>query len=192
MRNVTPARHDRPARSLRPAGAHRAARQRAAAGPAPKLPTARLNRPLVTDAGALRSGGRDIRLAGIAAPGFEERCGEGAEAWPCGRMARAALARLIRGRAIECALPEGAEAIPDPADCRVGGQSLSAWLVAQGWARAADPAYAEAEANARAGLLGIWAAERPGGALPAAQPAGVAASAPESDLAINARVSGMP
>jgi endonuclease YncB( thermonuclease family) len=154
-----------------------------------KLPTARLHRPLVTSAGALRADGRDIRLAGIVAPGFEERCGEGAASWPCGRMARAALARLIRGRAVECVLPEGAEAIPDPADCRVARQSLSAWLVAQGWARATDPAYADAEARARASLLGIWAGERPGGTpLPAAQ----AASAPERALAIKARVSGTP
>jgi endonuclease YncB( thermonuclease family) len=159
--------------------------------PPPKPPTMRLSRPLVMSAGTLKAGGRVIRLAGVEAPGFAERCG--AEAWPCGRMARAALARFVRGRAVECVLPPGADAIPDPADCRVAGRSLSAWLVAQGWARATSAAYEEAEGKARSGALGIWAETRPGGAPPAsAQPAASPASSPDSALAIKARVSDTP
>ena len=94
VRDVTPAQHDRPARRHGPAGAHRAAASAAPPAPPPKLPTARLNRPIVIDGRHAQVRGREIRLAGIAAPDFEERCGEGAAAWPCGRMARAALAPL--------------------------------------------------------------------------------------------------
>jgi endonuclease YncB( thermonuclease family) len=145
--------------------------------------------PVIASAGTIIAGGRKITLAGIAAPGFSERCGEAAEDWPCGRMARAALRRFVRGRALECEIPAGAEEVPEPAFCRVAGEDLAAWLVAQGWAKSADPAgpHAEAEEAARAAQLGLWATMRPG-----AQPADVAASAPESARPISERVSAIP
>ena len=78
-------------------------------------------------------------------------------------MARAALRRFLRGRAIECIVPAGAAEVPDPAECRVaGGEDLAAWLVAQGWARANSAAYAALEAKAREEKLGLWAEARPG------------------------------
>lgn len=121
----------------------------------------RLFNPIVVSAGTIKAGGRDIHLDGIAAPAFDERCGEGEAAWPCGRMARAALRRFIRGRAIECEVPEGAGAIPDPATCRVAGEDISRWLVAQGWAKRSANSYGEEEGSARDAGLGLWGDGRP-------------------------------
>jgi endonuclease YncB( thermonuclease family) len=134
----------------------------------------RLYNPIVVSADVIKVREREVGLSGIDAPAFEDRCGEGAEAWPCGRMARAALRRLIRGRAIECEIPAGAEEVPDPARCEVAGADISAWLIEQGWARRAagsDETYAEAETTAREARLGLWGEGRPD-----TQPEEVAAS----------------
>ena len=130
--------------------------------PEPEARVERLFQPIVVAAGTIKVRGRDIRLAGIAALGFDERCGEGAAAWPCGRMARAALRRFIRGRAIECDVPPGADDIPDPATCRIGGEDIAQWLVTQGWAKRDGNRYGEEEDAARRAKLGLWSEERPG------------------------------
>jgi endonuclease YncB( thermonuclease family) len=121
----------------------------------------RLFNAIVVSAGALKAKDREIQLAGIAAPEFEERCGEGAAAWPCGRMARAALQRFIRGRAIECEIPPGADKLPDPATCAVGGENVSEWLVARGWAKRSGAPFEDAENKAREAKLGVWSKRRP-------------------------------
>jgi endonuclease YncB( thermonuclease family) len=133
----------------------------------------RLYNPIIVSAGRIKVHGREIRLAGIEAPVFAERCGEGAAAWPCGRMARAALRRFIRGRAVECEIPAGDDTLPDPARCEVGGADIAAWLVEQGWARSsagAAESYAKIEAAAREEKLGLW-----GDGRPDAQPEALAA-----------------
>lgn len=123
--------------------------------------TERLFNAIVISAGTIKARNQEIRLAGIAAPGFEDRCGEGAAAWPCGRMARAALQRLIRGRAVDCEVPAGADKLPDPAMCAVGGENVSEWLVAQGWAKRSGEPFEDAEKNAREAKLGLWSEGRP-------------------------------
>jgi endonuclease YncB( thermonuclease family) len=165
----------------------------------PEPRTERLFNPLVTAAGILKVREREIRLAGIAAPDFHRRCGEGLGAWPCGRMARAALRSFIRGRAVECDVPAGAEAIPDPAECRVAGRSLSEWLVAQGWAESDGDGFTALEQSARAEKLGMWSGDRPGGqpdeAAASSSPASLrvdGSEAPESAAPIRARVSSIP
>lgn len=129
--------------------------------PEPKARVERLYNPIVVAAGTIKAQGRDINLAGVTAPGFEERCGEGEAAWPCGRMARAALRRFIRGRAIECDVPPGADEIPDPATCRVAGEDIAAWLVAGGWAKRDGDRYGKEEDAAREANLGLWGDGRP-------------------------------
>lgn len=129
--------------------------------PKPQARRERLFNPIVLAAGAIKVQRREVRFAGIDAPAFDERCGEGADAWPCGRMARAALRGFIRGRAVECEVPAGAEDIPDPAYCSVGGDDIAEWLVAQGWAKPQDATF-EAEADrAREEKLGLWGDARP-------------------------------
>lgn len=161
--------------------------------PEPVLPARmeRLFRPMIPAAGIVVSRDRQIRLAGIEAPEADAMCGEGTRAWPCGRMARAALRRFVRARAVECEVPAGAADIPDPARCQVAGADLSEWLVAQGWATRAGDEYAEVETAARDGKRGLWGDGRPG-AQPELAAASGGANAPERALSINSRVSGMP
>ena len=159
----------------------------------------RVYHPIVVSAGVIKARGRDIELAGVDAPDFNATCGEGAAAWPCGRMARAALRQFVRGRAIECAVPPGADEIPSVGNCSVGGENLSEWLVSKGWARPIGATYASLEATARQARLGLWSNRRPGGQAdaPAAdaitgESPGADASSPASALAIRPRVSGTP
>jgi endonuclease YncB( thermonuclease family) len=169
----------------------------------PKAPRpARVQRvyhPIVVSAGVIKVGGRNIEIAGVDAPEFDSTCGEGAAAWPCGRIARAALRQFIRGRAIECVVPLGADEIPHVGSCSVGGENLSEWLVSNGWARPVGVVYAPLEAPARQARLGLWGDGRPDGQADALaadaiteELPGAAASSPASDLAIRPRVSGTP
>lgn len=110
-------------------------------------------RVVVLDAGSFRAieGGRArvIRVDGIMAPQFAERCTDpDGHEWKCGARARAELARLIGGRAVACA------GLPDHADnpigrCRAGVYDLGRWLVENGWADAVDPALKPFEEDAR-------------------------------------------
>lgn len=122
----------------------------------------RLFRVIVVSAGTLKLPDREIRLAGIAVPDFETRCGEGAAAWPCGRMARAALQRFIRARAVECEVPAGAEDVPDATRCSVAGADIAEWLVERGWAKPDGDAYRAIGDTAEEAGLGLWSPTRPG------------------------------
>lgn len=160
--------------------------------PTPKKRQARTERlalPIVEAAGIFQAGSRRVRLAGVEAPPVDATCG-GVAAWPCGRMAKAALQRFIRGRSIECAVPAGSAALPKETDCAVGGADIARWLVAEGWAKPAGRFSEEGEAARRAGK-GLWSETRPAiGARRTAQAA--PASSPESALDMSLRVSSMP
>ena len=79
---------------------------------------------------------------------------------------------FIRGRAIECELPAGADTLPDPATCVVGGENISEWLVAQGWAKRSGDSFEDAEKNAREAKLGLWSDSRPDQAAEVASTSG--------------------
>ena len=120
----------------------------------------RYHRVVVEDAATLRSGDTTIRFAGIAPVAAERTCtDEAGRAWPCGRVATAALRRLIRHRAIDCVV-EAKTAGGIVATCSAGLQDINGWLVAQGWAEATPGgAYAEDAEAARAEKRGIYLAE---------------------------------
>ncbi len=127
---------------------------------APKPTTKRYYRVTVRDGGTLQSGKVVIRLSGIAARDAEATCKDAnGKSWPCGAAAKAALTRLIRARAVTCALPKGGEQNVFDARCTVAGTDLSTWLVRQGWAKPKDtnePALAQAAAAAKQDKLGLW------------------------------------
>jgi endonuclease YncB( thermonuclease family) len=165
IRDVTPTNMTvRPTMALAPMRVEPAAETEPAA-PANTLETGRerLFNPVVNSAGAITFDGRDLRLAEIAAPALDKRCGAKSTSWPCGRMARTALRRFIRGRAVECELPEGADAIPDPARCFVAGDNIAEWLVAQGWAESDGDTFTAVEESARTSKRGLWGDGWPGG-----------------------------
>ena len=155
VRNVTP---DSMTVAPRLAGA---VAQAHPAPASPKAKTERLFNPIVVSAGTIKVREREIHLAGITAPEFGTMCGEGATQWPCGRMARAALQRFIHSRAIECEIPAGADKVPDPAECQVGGDDLAKWLVAQGWAKPSGDKFADDGKKAEDAKIGLWSPGRP-------------------------------
>lgn len=125
-----------------------------------QLQPKRFYRVVVQDGSSLQAGATTIRLAAIDVEGLTGQCTDSrGEAWPCGRAARSALMRLIRGRAVVCQVPASGNADSLAARCSVGGKDLSFWMVAQGWAKPRKPAEAafqEAEEAARERRLGIW------------------------------------
>jgi endonuclease YncB( thermonuclease family) len=127
---------------------------------APKETTKRYYRVKVRDGGTLQAGKVVIRLSGIAARDADAICKDGnGKSWPCGAAAKAALTRLIRARAVSCALPKGGEHNFFEASCEVAGTDLSTWLVRQGWATPQSPndaALAEAAKTAKSEKLGLW------------------------------------
>ena len=101
-----------------------------------------------------------IKLDGIVARPADAQCqDEKGKSWPCGAAAKAALRRLVRARAVVCALPETAEQKSFTTRCAVSGTDLSTWMVRQGWAKPNDPpepALADAARAAKSERIGLW------------------------------------
>jgi endonuclease YncB( thermonuclease family) len=115
----------------------------------------------------LRVGGTTVRLAGIEAPESQQACGTPIRRSRCAAAARAALARLVEGRAVSCTTSGTDPAGRPLATCRRGTLDISAELVRQGHVfaeRGLFASYAGPEREARAAKAGVWAsgdAERP-------------------------------
>lgn len=145
------------------------------AAPAPpkkKKPKPILFRPVANAAGIIEAGGLTITIVGIETVGDGETCaGRDDAVWPCGRAARTAFRGMLRGRAVTCDLPEEDD-VPETITtaCRVGGRDIGAWLVANGWARAAGETYAALGTEAREAERGVYGtgpdALTPGATLP--------------------------
>ncbi len=130
------------------------------AAAAPPPPTKLYYKVHVVDAGTIEAGGTVITLAGITARNAQAKCKDGrGKDWACGAAARIALAKLIRSRAVSCALPKEGEQKAFAARCSVAGTDLSTWVVRQGWANPKErqeQALAEAEDAAKKDRLGLW------------------------------------
>ncbi len=107
----------------------------------------------VSDGDTLRIGERRIELDGIVTPQRSVRCGD-VNAY---RAAADALRQIARSETVNCRISDlpGANG-RDVAECTIEGASVNQSMVASGWARARGGAYAEAEAEARAGQRGLW------------------------------------
>jgi endonuclease YncB( thermonuclease family) len=100
--------------------------------------------------------GRTVTIAGTESLPVEETCEYEGRSWPCGMHARTAFRMWLRGRALDCDLPENPGASVTAA-CSLGEQDAATWLVSNGWARAAPgSASAGDEAEARAAGRGIF------------------------------------
>jgi endonuclease YncB( thermonuclease family) len=113
-------------------------------------------RPLAIESAVFESMGRTIAVAGVESVPLGESCDYEGVSWPCGVRARTAFRLWLRGRALVCQLPDEEHEVTR-ARCRLAKQDAGAWLVSNGWARAApDGPYEVAEEKARAGKLGIF------------------------------------
>jgi endonuclease YncB( thermonuclease family) len=131
--------------------------------PAPQAETKLYRHVAVRDGGTLAADGAVIKLAGIAAREASATCKDArGKTWRCGAEAKAALAKLIRARAVTCTLPKSGEHNIFVARCSVGGTDLSGWMVRQGWAEPKDTnedSLAEAAAAAKKEGIGLWRTE---------------------------------
>lgn len=122
-------------------------------------------RPVATASASFEAMGYKLAIAGTESVDPDETCTSGSIDWPCGVRARAAVRMWVRGRALNCAPPPKDKDRLATVTCNLGKQDVGAWLVSNGWARAVPGGpYAEAEAKAREGKIGIFG--QPPKALP--------------------------
>lgn len=127
---------------------------RAPSGPA--RVSAEPNDVAVIGGDTLRLEGQVVRLRGVEAPDRGDRCQGDLD---CGGAATSALAGLVRGRRVQCALAGHDRAGRPYAVCDASGTDLSRAIVASGWARAQPgaPELADLELRARRQRTGLWA-----------------------------------
>ncbi len=109
----------------------------------------------VIDGDSLRVSGVEIRLLGIDAPESGQSCMRGGASWPCGADSARKLGNRVRGRIVACKGYERDVHDRLLAICRVRGEEINSWLVAQGWALSYHD-YPGAERTARDAKQGIW------------------------------------
>jgi endonuclease YncB( thermonuclease family) len=132
---------------------------------APSLPTiaAPAAGVRVVDGDSLAFGERRVRLLGLDAPERAQDCRDGAREVPCGRLAREALERLVRGAGrVTCAVHGEDRFRRALGVCATeDGLEINRSLVREGWALAwrDDPTYAEEERRAARERRGIHAWE---------------------------------
>lgn len=127
----------------------------------PQAASTLLHRPLAISAGVLSFGGRDLEIAGIVPTEPDRLCtSDEGERWPCGMVARTAFRNYLRGRSLECDVPDADWQGTANAACRMMEADLGLWLAQSGWAEAETGSpYAEAAAEARDARRGIFGAD---------------------------------
>lgn len=109
----------------------------------------------VIDGQTLRLGTMLVRLAALVAPARGDQCGRRTD---CGVAAVEALAEIVRGHTLRCALAgRDAQGVAQ-ATCDAAGNDVAAALVDAGWARPAgdDAILQAAAASAQSAHRGIW------------------------------------
>lgn len=106
-----------------------------ASKPQEQTTTIELVRPFSDQAGILTIGGRSVQLTGIIPTDVDRMCtGPSGKDWPCGQAARTAFRMYLRGRSIDCDVPDANWKGTAKGACRYVRVDLSAWLVRFGWA----------------------------------------------------------
>jgi len=116
----------------------------------------------VDDGDSLTIRGQKVRLYGVDAPEGRQVCRRDDKPWRCGQAAANALADHLRRRPVTCRVRDRDRYDRLVADCTVGGESVNAWLVREGWAlayRRYSVAYVDDEAAARTAKRGVWRSE---------------------------------
>lgn len=112
----------------------------------------------IIDGDSLVVGGVEVRIFGVDAPEFNQRCGRDGRDVACGREAARHLATLIAGQQVSCERRDVDRFQRVVAVCRADGMDLGQAMVAAGQA-VAFGAYQREEAGARLERKGVWAGE---------------------------------
>ena len=116
----------------------------------------------VIDGDTLSARGERLRLKGIDAPEYRQRCQRNGADWACGEEARKALATMIKTGAPECRGRERDRYGRLLVTCVAGDADINAAMVRSGMA-VSYGGYASEERSARQAKAGLWASdfERP-------------------------------
>ena len=141
--------------------------------PAPPIVIRRLGLVKMEDTAHFSVGAIRVRLPGVAVTGADDICRDRAGIeWPCGRRALAGVRAVVRGKAVDCPLPDKVRRGDFVTDCTLAGADMAERIVASGWARALDREgrLGEAERQAEARGLGLHGAAMPIGVDPFPDP----------------------
>ncbi|TGP26684.1 MULTISPECIES: thermonuclease family protein [unclassified Mesorhizobium] len=111
---------------------------------------------IVNDGDSITLGAERIRMRGIDAPEYVQTCRKDGADYPCGKLARQSLVRLIAGRPVSCSGWQRDRYGRVLGDCKAGDTDLNRAQVQAGWAVAFGDFETE-EAVARSAKAGIWA-----------------------------------
>ncbi len=105
----------------------------------------------------------EIRLWGVDAPEYKQRCRRNHRNWECGKAATKALRSRLSGRSLRCRRISKDRHDRVVARCKANNESINRWLVRNGWAldyrRFSKGAFAGEQSRAKAQRKGIWSAE---------------------------------
>lgn len=113
----------------------------------------------VVDGDTLALGADRLRLIGIDAPELQQTCQyDDGRSWSCGEQARGHLSQLLAQGAPECRGSQTDRYHRLLVSCLVGGQSINARMVREGFALADGAVTFRGEqSQAQAARLGLWA-----------------------------------
>jgi endonuclease YncB( thermonuclease family) len=131
--------------------------------PAPSAPVLSqiVGRAHVLDGDSIAVAGVPIRIFGIDAPEWRQRCrGADNQLYRCGRLASRALARRLQFASVRC-IPRTRDRFARVvATCYQGEDDIARFMVRRGlaldWPRYSGGEYAEAESEARSAERGLW------------------------------------
>lgn len=113
----------------------------------------------VVDGDSLKIGEQNIRLDGIDAPEYTQKCfDKKGTTYFCGQEAMLYLENMTQGKDVECkCLAQKDRYKRDICECFVEGISLNGAMVASGWAITyRDKTYILQENTAKLNKLGVW------------------------------------
>jgi len=110
----------------------------------------------INDGDSVTLAGERIRLRGIDAPEYDQKCTIDGSSYDCGARARRKLAELASAGTVTCRGWERDRYDRLLARCEAGGRDLGRAMVEAGWAVAYGD-YTDAEADARRSGKGLWA-----------------------------------
>lgn len=113
----------------------------------------------VIDGDTIEIHGTRIRLFGIDAPEGGQTCSAQGKSYRCGQQAALALSDKIGSKTVECRPKDRDRYGRVVAVCRVGGEDVNGWMVAQGWAlayRHYSLDYVSQEQRAESARAGMW------------------------------------
>lgn len=118
---------------------------------------------VVIDGDSMTVGSTEIRLEGIDAPEWNQKCWRGDERWDCGRASTDALkAMVVNSAGVRCVSRWTDRYGRRLATCKAGAVILNERMVRDGWAlayRYYSGAYIDAEHEARREQNGIWTSQ---------------------------------